>query len=231
MPVPRCRRRRRSCSAFKLRPRAGPRPARWACAAGPPARSQRCRRCDFIFQLLWHSRIRQPFDGLAGLLLSSVDSHAAAAQPLKPRAWGAAFSTCSTRQSCLIPQAILLTPTSSSQVRLFTFGSHYSRLLQQVVADWKEVQHLSGALRSWRMLPDFSCSDEGTRIGVNPAIILPVHQKFALMRASAAVPYVLCWTCPLAPCVPLSTSGLSLPPSPVQAPIHAPAPDCRADTM
>lgn len=37
--------------------------------------------------------------------------------------------------------------------------------LRQVVADHKELHHLTGALRSWRMLPDFPCSDEGTRIG------------------------------------------------------------------
>ena len=38
---------------------------------------------------------------------------------------------------------------------------------QQVVADWNELQHLSTALKQWRMLPDFSCLDEGTRIGAH----------------------------------------------------------------
>ena len=52
---------------------------------------------------------------------------------------------------------------------------------KQVVGDWNELQYLTTALKQWRMLPDFSCLDEGTRIGT---AYLPILQlKFPRLQA------------------------------------------------
>lgn len=52
--------------------------------------------------------------------------------------------------------------------------------LQEVVADWNELQHLTSALKQWRMLPDFTCSDEGTRIETYLNVVKQTTTKMAL---------------------------------------------------
>ena len=51
---------------------------------------------------------------------------------------------------------------------------------KQVVADWNELQHLTTALKQWRMLPDFSCLDEGTRIGTVPVLRLQMDRNLRM---------------------------------------------------
>ena len=75
------------------------------------------------------------------------------------------------------------------QVLLQILKSNASVTMAQVVADWRELQHLTGALRQWRMLPDFSCQDEATRIGA-PALPCPAGSSSGWHLCGGGLPSV-----------------------------------------
>lgn len=62
----------------------------------------------------------------------------------------------------------------------------------QVVGDWNELQHLTAALKQWRMPPDFSCLDEGTRIGISVDPICWCYHRIAAARVLSIAVWVIC---------------------------------------